>query len=102
MIDKEKSLAYFKTLHESYSIKYYKKQMYAIKKFLQFLKIDWINDIILPQDPEYSPRRITFEDISQTIEYFREKEHFKRHRALILLGYTNRKIGKIHIYPLKR
>ena len=88
-LDKSKSLIYFKKLKDSCSITYYKKQMYQIRKFLSFLKIDWLDEIKLPQNPEYSPRKVTSEDILKTIEYLRDKHGFKRHRALILLGYTS-------------
>lgn len=62
--------------------------MYAIKKFLSYKKIDWIDDYKLPNDPEYFPKKVTSKEISNTIEYFRFRDGFKRHHALILLGYT--------------
>jgi len=47
-----------------------------------------LDDVKLPKDPDYSPKKVTSEDISNTNEYFRFKDDFKRHRALILLGFT--------------
>ena len=88
-INKINSLEYFQNLQNNYSIKYYKKQMYAIKKFLHYLKIEWIDEIKLPKDLEYSPKKVTSGDITKAIEYFNDKRGFKRSRALILLGYTS-------------
>ena len=53
--NKVKSLSYFKHLKDTCALAYYKKQMYQIRKFLNHLKVDWIKDIVLPSDPEYSP-----------------------------------------------
>jgi hypothetical protein len=59
--------------------------MYQIRKFLAYLKIDWLDDIKLPKDPEYSPKKVTTEDIAKTIEYFQHGDGFKRHLTLIVI-----------------
>ena len=33
--------------------------MYQIRKFLTYIKIDWLNEIKLPKDPEYSPKKVS-------------------------------------------
>ena len=88
-INKKNSLEYFQKLQTSYSVKYYKKQMYAIRKFFHFLKIDWIDDIQLPEDPEPIPKHISGETIDQTFLYFKGHRHFLQIKALILLGITS-------------
>ena len=62
--------------------------MYQIRKFLAYMKIDWLDDIKLPKDPDYSPKKVTTEDIAKAIEYFQFKHSFQRHHALILLGFN--------------
>jgi len=88
-IDKQKSLTYFKKLQKRCSIAYYKKQMYQIKKFLKYLGEEWIKDIKLPADPDYTPKRVTSKDISDTISYFQNDIHYNRYKSIILLGYTS-------------
>jgi len=88
-IDKNKSLRYFKLLMDKCSIAYYKKQMYQIRKFLAYYGCDWVNDIKLPPDPEYTPKRIAICDISNTLEFFKRDNNYKRIRAIILLGATS-------------
>jgi integrase/recombinase XerD len=88
-IDKTKSLNYFKSLQKEYSIKYYKKQMHAIRKFLHFLKIDWADEISLPKDPNYSPKRISRENIEQTLSYFEGYRYFIQIKALVYLGTSS-------------
>jgi len=88
-IDKQKSLSYFKSLLEKYSIKYYKKQMHSIRKFLIHLGVDWAQDIELPSDPIYYPKRINQQMIQQTLSYFEGHQYFKQIRAIILLGASS-------------
>ena len=88
-IDKTKSLEYFKQLQDKCSVAYYKKQMYQIKKFLKHHDEDWVQKIKLPSDPYYNPKRITNEDISTILNYFRNDINYKRFEALILLGYSS-------------
>jgi integrase/recombinase XerD len=88
-IDKTKSLEYFKLLMNKCSIAYYKKQMYQIRKFLVYMGVEWINDIKLPSDPIYIPKRIGINDIHKTLEYFEEHVHYKQFKALIQLGASS-------------
>jgi integrase/recombinase XerD len=88
-IDKQKSLSYFKLILEEYSIKYYKKQMHSIKKFLLHLGIDWANEIVLPKDPINNIKRIDTRDIIHAINSFNNSKHPLQLKALILLGTTS-------------
>ena len=88
-IDKPRSLAYFNKLHGKFSIAYYKKQMYQIMKFLKHYSVEWIKHIKLPSDPDYTPKRVTEEDITKTIDYFKGNDYYKRFKAIILLGATS-------------
>ena len=88
-IDKQKSLSYFKSLLEKYSIKYYKKQMHSIKKFLLHLGVDWVNEIVLPKDPTHRVKRIDASDIISEINLFNNSKYFLQIKALILLGTTS-------------
>jgi integrase len=86
VVDKAKSLQYFKQLHEQCSTSYYKRQMYQIKRFLKFLKIGWAEEIKLPKDPEYTVKRILKQDITDMLNHF---SYSKQIVALIHLGCTS-------------
>ena len=88
-INKHKSIEYFKELQRNNSIGYYKRQMFQLRRFLKFLKIDWADEIILPADPHYEPIRLTTEKINETLEYFKEDESFIRLKAVIFLGCSS-------------
>jgi len=88
-LDKTTSLSYFKQLQIKFSIAYYKKQMYQIMKFLKNHGAEWIKEIKLPSDPDYTPKRVTDEDIANTINYFKDNDCYKRFKAIILLGATS-------------
>ena len=88
-LDKAKSIEYFKKIQAQFSISYYKKQMYQIKKLLSYFKMEWASEIKLPPDPHYLPKRISAEDISNTLEYFGGDINYKRFKALTLLGSTS-------------
>ena len=51
VVDKQKSLEHFKELQRNCSVAYYKRQMFQLRRFLKFLKIDWSDEITLPADP---------------------------------------------------
>jgi hypothetical protein len=74
-IDKQKSLSYFKNLLEKYSVKYYKKQMHSIKKFLFHLGVDWANEIVLPKDPITNIKHIDTKDIVHAINSFNTSKY---------------------------
>jgi len=88
-IDKQKSLTYFKNLKENYSVKYYKKQLYSIKKFLLHLGVDWANEIALPKDPVVKIKRIDKNEIISTINSFKKSKHCLQLESLILLGSSS-------------
>jgi len=88
-LDKGKSIQYFKRLQHDSSISYYKKQMYQILKFLKHLKCNWVEEIQLPKNPSYSPKRFSNSDIQNTLSFFKQNPHFLQIKALILLGVTS-------------
>jgi len=88
-INKHKSIEYFKELQRNNSVGYYKRQMFQLRRFLKFLKIDWADEINLPADPYYEPIRLTTDKINETLEYFKEDESLIRLKAVILLGCTS-------------
>ena len=89
VIDKQKSIEYFKELQRNNSIAYYKRQMFQLRRFLKFMKINWADEITLPADPYYNPIRFTTEKINETLEFFRNDECFIRVKAVILLGCSS-------------
>jgi integrase/recombinase XerD len=88
-IDKQKSISYFKNLLEKYSVKYYKKQMHSIKKFLLHLGVDWANEIVLPKDPITNIKHIDTKDIVHAINSFNNSKYSSQLNALILLGASS-------------
>ena len=89
VIDKQKSVEYFKELQRKSSVAYYKKQMFQLRRFLKFLKVDWADEITLPADPNYNPIRISSDTIKKTIDYFKEDDTFIRLKAVILVGCSS-------------
>lgn len=85
-IDEDKTLDYLEQLQKKYTTTSYRKRVYQIRKFLIYLNIDWANNIIPPSEPIYLPKRISPEDISKSIEYFKENIYFLQCKSLILLG----------------
>jgi integrase/recombinase XerD len=71
------------------SIVSYRKRVYQIKKYLTYLKIDWIDNLKLPPEPDNQPYRITKDDILITLNYFKEHKYFNQIKAIILLGATS-------------
>jgi len=88
-IDKSKSIAYFNRLKNKYSISSYRKEVYQILKFLRHLKVDWVDEIKLPPEPEYYPKNVSKNDILHTLKHFERNEYYPRFKALILLGSTS-------------
>jgi integrase/recombinase XerD len=88
-IDKSKSLQYFAYLKDNYKISTYRKTVYQILKFLNFIKIDWTNEIKLPAEPIYIPKHISNDDIKSTLDYFKQNKYYTRFKAVILLGITS-------------
>jgi integrase len=87
-IDEDKTLSYMQQVKEHSSVTYYRKQIYQIRRFLEYLNVEWASKIKLPQEPTYIPKRITSEDISNTINYFKDNRYYLQCKSLILLGST--------------
>jgi integrase/recombinase XerD len=87
--DKRKSLEYFNMLQRKYSVAYYKKQMYQIRKFLTHHDIEWAKEIKLPGDPEYLPKRISVQDIIGTLSFFENHKNYIQIKSIVLLGITS-------------
>ncbi|MCK4365058.1 MAG: tyrosine-type recombinase/integrase [Thermoplasmatales archaeon] len=88
-IDEDKTLSYCKELTVNNSITYYRKKIYQIRRFLEYLKVDWASDIKPPPEPEYYPKSITKEDIGRTLSYFKGHKFIKQIKALILIGASS-------------
>ena len=85
-IDKPKSIQYFRMLKDKLAVSSYRKQVYQILKFLRHLKVDWTDEIKLPSEPTYYPKKISKNDIDDALKYFDGQEYNIRMKALILLG----------------
>ena len=99
-IDKSKSIEYFGVLKNKLSISSYRKQVYQILKFLRYLKINWTDEIKLPAEPFYYPKRISKDDIDNTLRYFKNHICFLRVKAIVLLG-ANSGMRAEELYQLK-
>ena len=88
-ISKKNTLEYLLVINEKYSISTYIKKVYQIRKFLTFLNIDWAKDINPPDKPHYIPKRMTLEDINNTLLFFNGNRFYKQLKALILLGKSS-------------
>jgi len=89
MVDLDSTLAYLLSLKEKYSASYYRKHLLQIRKFLQYLDIEWSKKIIAPDETTYTPKRISNEDIQQTVNFFKDNPCYLQTKALILLGITS-------------
>jgi len=88
-IDEEKTLEYCKTLKEKHPITYFRKKVYQIRRFLEYLQVEWASSITLPPEPLYYPKRINYNDIEETISNFKSHKYYKQIRAIILLGISS-------------
>jgi len=97
--DEDKTLLYCKKVKETSSITYYRKQVYQIRRFLEYLKIDWASTIKLTLEPEYLPKRISSELIDIILGNFNDHKYVKQIKALILLGCSSG-MGAEELYQL--
>ncbi len=67
----------------------YRKIVYQIKLFLRHLEVTWESQIRLPDEPEYTPKRVTRQDIETVLQRFQGHKYEKQLRALILLGSSS-------------
>jgi integrase/recombinase XerD len=88
-INEDKTLAYYKHLKETSSVTYYRKKVYQIRRFLDYLKIEWASTIKLPPEPEYLPKRVSFDTIKEILSHYHSHQFFKQIRALVLLGCSS-------------
>jgi integrase/recombinase XerD len=76
-------------IQRRYSITSFRKRTYQICKFLNYLKINWSNDINPPPEPFYIPKRIPLDVIEKTLSYFKDNKYFRQIKAIILLGVSS-------------
>ena len=58
-----------------------------IRKFLVYLDVEWARHINTPPEPYYTPKRVTHEDIQETLKCV--SKHGLRYVALTLLGASS-------------
>jgi integrase/recombinase XerD len=88
-IDEDKTLAYYKQLKETLSVTYYRKKVYQIRRFLEYLKVEWASTIKLPPEPECFPKRLSQDMIQDTLLNYETHHFFKQIKAVILLGCSS-------------
>jgi len=88
-ITETKTLDYLKILMDRHSVNSYRKKVYQIRRFLQYLDCDWASNIKPPAEPFYMPHRISTQDIEKTLSYFENNEYFKQVKAIIYLGISS-------------
>ena len=88
-IDEDKSIEYFKILKERYSNTNYRRNLYQIRRLLFYLEVDWAKNIKPPAELEYIPKRVSIEDIQNTLDYFEKCSLSLKLKALVLLGATS-------------
>jgi len=88
-IDENKTLAYYKQLKETSPVTYYRKKVYQIRKFLNYLKVEWASTIKLPPEPEYLPKRVSSDAIQEILLHYENHQFFKQIKAIILLGCSS-------------
>ena len=89
VVDKQKSLRYFRKLKRDCSLSYYLKQMYQIKKFLKYIDCNWADNIHLPKGPSYTPKRIDTREIDEAIHFSKNSTHFLQLKSILLLGSSS-------------
>ncbi|MFE3845464.1 tyrosine-type recombinase/integrase [Thermoplasmatota archaeon] len=88
-IDESKTLNYLKQLQNHYSVSSYRKRTLQIRRFLQYLGVNWANEISVPCEPLKLPKRITVEDVRKTIDYFNNHEYELQLKSVLFLGATS-------------
>jgi len=76
-------------LQSNSSVAYYKGQMFQLRRFLKFMKIDWADEITLPADPCNNPIRVSSEKITEALDFFKKDDSYIRIKAVILLGCSS-------------
>jgi integrase/recombinase XerD len=88
-INKKQTLDYLIELSKKYSTATYIKKVYQIRRFLNYLNIDWVKDINPPHKPIYLPRRINKDNIQETLIFFKENIYYSQIKAIIYLGASS-------------
>ncbi len=83
------TLEYLKTLKDKHSLSYYRKEVYQIRKFLDYNGIGWSRKLNPPHEPLYIPKRITSDAINETLSNYQNNEYYLQVKAIILLGSTS-------------
>jgi integrase/recombinase XerD len=83
------TLEYLKILKGKHKLSYYRKHVYQIRKFLEYLGIEWSNKLNPPPEPECIPKHMTQDTIEDALAYFEKHEYAKQAKAIILLGCTS-------------
>ena len=83
------TLKYLKILKDRHSPSYYRKQVYQIRKFLEYVGVDWSKKLNPPPEPQYLPKRISSNAIQDTISHYLDNEYYLQVKAIILLGTTS-------------
>ena len=83
------TLEYLKILKDKHSLSYYRKQVYQIRKFLEYLGIEWAIKLNPPPEPQYLPKRISSDAIHETLSHYQDNEYYLQVKAIILLGTTS-------------
>jgi len=73
-------------LKDKHSLSYYRKQLLQIRKFLQYLDVEWAKRLVPPNEVLYLPKRISDEVIAKTIQSFEGNRYYLQCKSLILLG----------------
>jgi integrase/recombinase XerD len=88
-IDLDTTLEYLLQLKDKHSISYYRKHLLQIRKFLQYLEVDWAKKLNAPTETQYTPKRISEDDIAKTLHFFEGKRYYLQCKSLILLGASS-------------
>jgi len=88
-LTKKKTLDFLQHIKGQCSISRYRKQFYQIRKFLTYLKVDWLDNVEVPHEPQCSIKRIGLAKLRDALDYFSGHDRFIQIRALLLLGATS-------------
>ena len=68
---------------------------------MQYLDIDYLDKIKIISEPISTPKRVTKEEIKETIKYFKGNKNYKQIKALVLLG-ANSGLRAQELYQLQQ
>lgn len=87
--DKNKTLDYLAHLQKKLAVGTYRKHVFQVLKFLEFLGVEWSKQIKPPGEQEYTAKRVSQEDIQNTLTHFQGHPYYKQFKAVVLLGCTS-------------